>query len=973
VAYNLGVDLGTTFVAAAVAYPAQVEMFTLGDRSVVVPSVVYLRDDGVLVSGDAAGRRAVSNPDRVGREFKRRLGDPTPVMLGGNPHTVTALLGALLGDVLTKVSETEGDSPGRVVLTHPANWGPFRRALFEEVPGLAGLTDVSLVTEPEAAAAHYAGSRQLDDGEVVAVYDLGGGTFDATVLRKRADGVEILGTPEGIERLGGVDFDEAILAHVNVAAGGALSELDLSDPKTTIALARLRQDCVLAKEALSVDTEVVLPVFLPGRHFDVSITRTEFENLIRAQIESTIGALSRTLRSAQVTPEQLSAVLLVGGSSRIPLIAEMVSTELDRPTVVDTHPKYAVALGAATLAGSPSAAPAAGAAGGERRGKRRLRGKAAAAAAEPAVAAGARGLLGGRAQPAASPAPAGPNGAAAKASPNAPAAKATPQATPTPQTAPKPQAAPTPPVAPQPRAARGPQAPAPQAKAGPAPQAAAPKAAAPNGAQARNAVPSPAPPKSPAPPNGSGPNPAAVDPLARTTRMTAAPPGTANGRRAPGGAPGQTAPNQGGPGQTAPNQGGPGQGAPRPTAPGQGGARSRPDQRSGGGPPPLKPPPGRPVRTGHTPDPGGWKPPPDRRRRTLLVVLGVLAAVAVVFGSAYLFHSLRSGNQAAGAGKAAVSNPAAVAPPLPSTGAPTVPIPSLGTAIPIGRTPDFVAVTPNGRLAYVANGDAKTVTVLDTSVNRIIATIPVPAGPPQFLTFAPDGRRIYISIFDDARTIAVVAVLDTTTNQIVATIPVRTRPFRAAVTADGKLLYVPNHDSGTVSVIDTQTLKLLREIQVPPNPHWIAFSRDGTRAYTADHESNVIGVLDVASSKVIASIPVGKSPHALAVHPTRPLLANVNYDGNTVTMIDTNTDQVTATIPVGKQPQSIQWTADGRFAYVVNNGDNTVSVIDGTTNQVTATIPTGPSPTNVALLPNDRLAYVTNLGDGTLTVLNPGG
>ncbi|MDT7631872.1 MAG: hypothetical protein QOI50_3802, partial [Pseudonocardiales bacterium] len=358
--YNLGVDLGTTFVAAAVAHPTQVEMFTLGDRSVVAPAVVYLRDDGEMVTGDAAGRRSVSSPDRVGREFKRRLGDPTPVMLGGSPHAVTALLAALLSDVLTKVSETEGDSPGRVVLTHPANWGPFRRGLFEEVPNLAGLVDVILVTEPEAAAAHYAASRQLDDGEIVAVYDLGGGTFDATVLRARPGGVEILGTPEGIERLGGVDFDEAILSHVNFTAGGTLSELDLRDPQTTIALARLRQDCILAKEALSVDTETVLPVFLPGRHFDVKLTREEFENMVRAPIESTIGALSRTLRSAQVTPEQLSAVLLVGGSSRIPLVAKMVSEELGRPTVVDTHPKYAVALGAATLAGIPSTNGASG-------------------------------------------------------------------------------------------------------------------------------------------------------------------------------------------------------------------------------------------------------------------------------------------------------------------------------------------------------------------------------------------------------------------------------------------------------------------------------------------------------------------------------------------------------------------------------------------------------------------------------------
>ncbi|MDQ3826034.1 MAG: Hsp70 family protein, partial [Actinomycetota bacterium] len=348
--YSLGVDLGTTFVAAAITAAGPAKMVTLGDRSVAIPAVVYLREDGVLVTGEAAGARAVSSPDRAGRDIKRQLGNPTPVILGGRAFDVTALLGALLRDVIEKAVKTEGEPPERVLLTHPANWGPFRRTLFEEVPQYAGLDSPPLVTEPEAAAAHYAASRELADGQTVAVYDLGGGTFDATVLRKQPGGVEILGTPEGIERLGGVDFDEAILSYVDHAADGALSALDLGDPQTGVALARLRQDCVAAKEALSVDTETVVPVFLPSRHFDVRITRADFEDLIRAPIESTIGALSRTLASAQVSPGELSAVLLVGGSSRIPLVARMVSAELGRPTVVDTHPKHAVALGAATLA-----------------------------------------------------------------------------------------------------------------------------------------------------------------------------------------------------------------------------------------------------------------------------------------------------------------------------------------------------------------------------------------------------------------------------------------------------------------------------------------------------------------------------------------------------------------------------------------------------------------------------------------------
>lgn len=348
--YSLGVDLGTTFVAAAISYPGRTEMCTLGDQNLVAPAVVHLDDDGVAVTGDAASRRAVSNPDRVSRQFKRRLGDPVPTLLGDIPVGATELLGLVLRDVLRTVTEIEGQGPDQVMLTHPANWGPFRRSLFGLIPPLVGLHNVLNTTEPEAAAAHYAATRRLEDGETLAVYDLGGGTFDATVLRKRTDGVEILGRPEGIERLGGVDFDDALLRFVDYCSGGALSSLDLSDARTRAAMARLRQDCVQAKEALSVDPETVLTVFLPGRHLDVSITRSQFEDMIRAQIDSTLGALSRTLESARVEPAELSAVLLVGGSSRIPLVAQMVSEGLGRPIAVDAQPKYAVALGAARLA-----------------------------------------------------------------------------------------------------------------------------------------------------------------------------------------------------------------------------------------------------------------------------------------------------------------------------------------------------------------------------------------------------------------------------------------------------------------------------------------------------------------------------------------------------------------------------------------------------------------------------------------------
>jgi YVTN family beta-propeller protein len=823
VGYHLGVDLGTTFVAAALATDTGIEMFTLGDRTVVTPAVVYLREDGALVSGDAAARRAVSSPDRIGREFKRRLGDPTPVMLGGTPYAVTVLLGSLLHDVLSRITETEGTKPDSVVLTHPANWGPFRRELFDEVPHVAGLTAPRMVTEPEAAAAHYAASRQLSDGEIIAVYDLGGGTFDATVLRKNPGGIEILGVPEGIERLGGVDFDESILSHVNYVAGGALSELDMSDPQTGVALARLNQDCVLAKEALSIDTETTIPVFLPNRHFDVRLTRAEFEDMIRAPVESTIGTLARTLRSAQVDPSQLSAVLLVGGSSRIPLVARMISEELGRPTVVDAHPKYAVALGAATLARAGASSTRSSAAAGA---------PAASVAALPSVA---------------------------------------------------PDEAPIAPPVPQPL------------DAGSAPTLVAPPPVAGSGGPPPMATPA-------AHPGFEGPRPAR---------------GTTEGR------------------------------------------------------PPAGPPTGPPV-------------PPvldgDRAKRNrVLLVVAVVALLAVVGGVGYVAVGQIGSAQQAPVGQPAAAPQADVAPPPaagpPSVAAPasSVPVPSLGPTVPAGATSGFVVVSPNGRQAYVANRTAGVVTVLDTAVNRVTATIPVAAGPPQFLSFSPDGRTIYVSIWNDARTIAAVGVLDTTSNSMVATIPVRTRPFLAAVTRDGKWLYVPNHDSGTVSLIDTATNEVTTEIKVAPNPHWIEFSKDGTRAYIANHESNLVSVLDTSNNTVIAEVPVDVSPHSVAVHPTRPLVANVNYDSSTVTMIDTNTEQVVARIPVGKKPQDITWAPDGRFAYTANVESNSVSVINVDTMTVTATIPTGASPTSVAVNPDGRTGYVSNLDDGTLTLLNLAG
>ena len=318
--------------------------------------MVLRRDDGSLAVGDAAARQAGSRPGDVAWGVKRRLGDPTPVALGGEARPAGELLAAMLRDVLARITAEEGEPPSRVVLTHPANWGPYRRGLFEDVAAEAGLEDPPMLTEPEAAGVHFGVTRGLTEGELLGVYDLGGGTFDAAVLRGRAAGVEILGVPEGMEHLGGVDFDEAVLDRVDQACGGAVSELDAHDSRARAAAARVRQDCVVAKETLSVDDRANVPVLLPTRQEEVTVTRDEFEAMIRPPLSSTVEALRRALESAGVGADALTAVLLVGGSSRIPLVARMVGEALGCRTVVDSHPKHAVALGAAVVAARGSAA-----------------------------------------------------------------------------------------------------------------------------------------------------------------------------------------------------------------------------------------------------------------------------------------------------------------------------------------------------------------------------------------------------------------------------------------------------------------------------------------------------------------------------------------------------------------------------------------------------------------------------------------
>jgi len=357
--YQLGIDVGTTYTAAAVCrsagrYWVEPEVVTLGTRAATVPSVLFMASDGGIVVGEAAERRALTDPDRVVREFKRRIGDPTPIVVGGRSWAPEELSARLVRWVVDRVAEREGGPAAQIAVTHPAAWGSHKKDLLTAALAAQGLR-VTLLAEPQAAAFHYATQERVAPGSTIAVYDLGGGTFDAAVVRKAdrseaafgATGFGLLGRPEGLDRLGGIDFDDVVFDHVREGLPAAFSDLDDTDTGVLSAVARVRRECTEAKEALSADTDVSIPVLLPAGGGSVRLHRTEFESMIRPQVEETVDALRSAVHSAGCRPGELSAVLLVGGSSRIPLVAQLVSEGLARPVAVDTDPKNAIAKGAA--------------------------------------------------------------------------------------------------------------------------------------------------------------------------------------------------------------------------------------------------------------------------------------------------------------------------------------------------------------------------------------------------------------------------------------------------------------------------------------------------------------------------------------------------------------------------------------------------------------------------------------------------
>ena len=355
--YSLGVDLGTTFSAAATVDDTRMPaMVGLGNRAMQIPSVLFVGADGEVLVGEPAERRARIDPTRVVREFKRRMGDSVAIYLGGKPFPIEQLTALLLHWVIEQTTERMGEAPAQLTLTHPAAWTEFNVGKLRRAAEIAGFPQVTMCPEPVAAAFQHARNNLVNVGDRICIYDLGGGTFDVCVVEKTTGGFEILGTPSGLDPLGGIDFDKLVIDRVSAE----LSLLDRAADPDDAGFWRLGRDCVEAKEALSTDVDVTIPIAIGGLATSLRLTRSEFESMIDENLDATISLTRRVLRSAGLTSADLTAFVLVGGSSRIPLVSEKLASAFHCALALNTHPKHEVALGAA-LAGHPAAVDAAAA------------------------------------------------------------------------------------------------------------------------------------------------------------------------------------------------------------------------------------------------------------------------------------------------------------------------------------------------------------------------------------------------------------------------------------------------------------------------------------------------------------------------------------------------------------------------------------------------------------------------------------
>jgi YVTN family beta-propeller protein len=373
--------------------------------------------------------------------------------------------------------------------------------------------------------------------------------------------------------------------------------------------------------------------------------------------------------------------------------------------------------------------------------------------------------------------------------------------------------------------------------------------------------------------------------------------------------------------------------------------------------------------------PGAAAGGPERRpawRRLSVLILVVAAALAVPIALV-----LMASNKPNRGGAPVTPNAGGATRSSVPSAVPSLAVPTVAGKIQVGQTPSYIQVAPNGKFAYVANPGAGVITVLNTADDLVSGSIKITQGPPQFVSFSPDSKTAYISVYDTRSTVHLIAFVDTATDTVTSTVSVDNHtPGPSTTSPDGRFLYVPNHNTAmsgagenVVDVIDTASKNLVGRVAVPANPHWVAFDKNG-HFYTTDHMSATVTVLNAHNNGILSEIDVGETPHSEAVSPDGSRLAVTSFDGNVVYLINTATDKEIARIPVGKNPLDIAYSPDGRYLCTVNNQDNTVTVINTADYRVIGEVAAGKAPTSISMLPNGLQAYVTDEGDGTVEVLN---
>ena len=348
----IGIDLGTTNSCVAVMEGGEAVVIPNAEGNRTTPSVVAFSKNGERLVGQIAKRQAVTNPENTVISIKRDMGSNKKVNIEGDEFTPQEISAMILQKLKTDAENYLGTTVNQAVITVPAYFSDSQRQATKDAGKIAGLEVLRIINEPTAASLAY-GMDKEDADQKIMVYDLGGGTFDVSIL-DIGDGVfEVLAT-SGNNKLGGDDFDQKIIDYL-VAEFKKSNGIDLSADK--MAMQRLKEAAEKAKIELSgvQQTQINLPFITADstgpKHLDITLTRSKFEELIRDLVESTSGPVNQALKDAGITADKLHKVLLVGGSTRVPAVQELVKRITGKEPDRGINPDECVAIGAAIQGG----------------------------------------------------------------------------------------------------------------------------------------------------------------------------------------------------------------------------------------------------------------------------------------------------------------------------------------------------------------------------------------------------------------------------------------------------------------------------------------------------------------------------------------------------------------------------------------------------------------------------------------------